>query len=151
MKKFLLGFGAPGRMIATLVLGAVLLAATTGGAVVFAGECTNDVSGQPLANGIDCAQPDGTPTELIGDDGVFTTITNILLFLVGLIAVIMLIIGGIRYAISGGDQSAVTAAKNTILYAIVGIIVAFMAYAIVQFVSDQLAENTAYITHGKII
>lgn len=67
-------------------------------------------------------------------DGIFKTITNVLLFLIGAVSVIMLIIGGVRYTVSGGDSAAVTSAKNTILYAIVGIIVAVLAYAIVNFV-----------------
>lgn len=67
-------------------------------------------------------------------DGIFKTITNVLLFIIGAISVIMLIIGGIRYTISSGDSAAVTSAKNTILYAIVGIIVALLSYAIVNFV-----------------
>ena len=50
----------------------------------------------------------------------------------------MLIIGGIRYVISGGNSAAVTAAKNTILYAIVGLIIALFAYAIVNFVIGSL-------------
>lgn len=57
-----------------------------------------------------------------------------LIFLVGAIAVIMIIVGGLRYTTSAGDQSALTGAKNTIMYSIVGLIVAFMAYAIVRFV-----------------
>ena len=61
-------------------------------------------------------------------------IVNILLFLLGAIAVIMIVIGGIRYATSNGDQSAITSAKNTILYAVIGLVVAIMAYAIVNFV-----------------
>lgn len=66
--------------------------------------------------------------------GIFTTIVNILLFLIGAVAVIMLIIGGFRYVVSSGDQAAVTSAKNTILYSVIGIIVAILAYAIVNFV-----------------
>jgi len=65
---------------------------------------------------------------------IFKTITDILLFLIGAVSVIMLIIGGIRYTLSGGDSAAVTSAKNTILYAIVGIVVAILAYAVVSFV-----------------
>ena len=66
-----------------------------------------------------------------------------LLFIIGAISVIMLIIGGIRYTVSGGDSAAVTSAKNTILYAIVGIIVALLAFAIVNFVLTQFAGNSA--------
>lgn len=74
------------------------------------------------------------PSDVEGEGGVFRTITNVLLFIIGAISVIMLIIGGIRYVVSGGDSSAVTSAKNTILYAVVGIIVALLAYALVNFV-----------------
>jgi hypothetical protein len=62
------------------------------------------------------------------------TIVNILLYILGAIAVIMIVIGGIRYATSNGDSSAITSAKNTILYSVIGLIVAIMAYAIVNFV-----------------
>src|SRR5205809_721108 len=55
------------------------------------------------------------------------SITNLLLFIIGAISVIMIIIGGIRYVTSSGDQTAVTAAKNTILYAIIGVVVSFLA------------------------
>ena len=65
---------------------------------------------------------------------VIQSVINILLFIVGAASVIMLIVGGIRYVVSAGDQQAVSNAKNTILYAIVGIIVAILAYAAVQFV-----------------
>lgn len=65
-------------------------------------------------------------------------VINILLFIIGAAAVIMIIIGGIRYVTSGGDQSAVTGAKNTILYSIVGLVIAIMAYAIVNFVVSKL-------------
>jgi hypothetical protein len=87
-----------------------------------------------ISQGATCAKGAETPPTLFGDGGIFTTIVNILLFIIGAISVIMLIIGGIRYTISGGDSSAVTSAKNTIMYAIVGIIVAVLAYAIVNFV-----------------
>lgn len=63
---------------------------------------------------------------------------NVLLFIVGVAAVVMLIVGGIRYILSAGDQQAVANAKNTIIYAIVGIIVAVLAYAAVNFVFGEL-------------
>lgn len=92
-----------------------------------------------ISTGVNCAQGEEQPTELFGQEGIFTTVVNVLLFLIGAISVIMLIIGGIRYTISNGDQGAVTSAKNTILYAIIGLIVAIMAYAIVGFVTGQFA------------
>ena len=91
-----------------------------------------------IQNGADCSQGTGQPANLFGDGGIFQTIVNIFLFVIGAIAVIMLIYGGIRYTISGGEAKNVTAAKDTILYAIVGIVVAILAYAIVNFVIGGL-------------
>ena len=64
------------------------------------------------------------------------TVTNVLLFILGAIAVIMIIIGGIRYTTSNGDATQTKAAKDTILYAVIGLIVAILAFAIVSFVLD---------------
>jgi len=66
------------------------------------------------------------------------TIINLLLFLIGAVAVVMIIVGGIRYTTSNGDQSKVTIAKNTIMYAVVGVVVALLSYAIVNFVVDAI-------------
>jgi len=116
-------------LIPMLVLGLSFVATPA-----FAADC--DTSNLTISTGADCAQGKETPSDLFGgDESIFRIVTNVLLFLVGAISVIMLIIGGIRYVVSGGDQAQVTSAKNTILYAIVGIIVAFLAYAAVNFVS----------------
>lgn len=104
--------------------------------------CTT--SNLSISSGADCARGNEQPADLFGgENSIFSRVTNILLFLVGAISVIMLIIGGIRYVISGGDQAQVTGAKNTILYAIVGIVVAFLAYAAVNFVTQALAGANA--------
>lgn len=97
-----------------------------------------NIGSMSIESGADCARGNGQPTQLVGDSGIFNRITSILLFIVGALAVIMLIFGGIRYVVSGGDQNNVTAAKNTILYAIIGIIVALLAYAAVTFVTSSL-------------
>jgi len=62
------------------------------------------------------------------------TVVNTMLFILGIVAVIMIVIGGIRYVVSNGDSAAVAGAKNTILYAVIGLVVAILAYAIVNFV-----------------
>jgi multisubunit Na+/H+ antiporter MnhB subunit len=95
-----------------------------------------------ISHGAECAKPTNAPSQLFGPNSIFVTVTNIMLFIIGAIAVIMLIVGGIRYVVSSGDQNAVTGAKNTILYAIIGIVVAFLAYAAVNFVSSQLTAGT---------
>ena len=104
---------------------------------------TNTYATIDLQGGIDAAKPSGAAGNsnlFTGDGSIFNTIVNALLFLIGAISVVMLIIGGIRYTLSAGDSGNVTAAKNTILYAIVGIIVAFLAFAIVNFVLTSLTK-----------
>ena len=95
---------------------------------------------QGINDGATSAKSEDQSTDLFGETGIFRTITNVLLFLIGAVSVIMLIIGGIRYTISGGDSTAVTSAKNTILYAVIGIIVALLAYAVVNFVLTSFTE-----------
>lgn len=96
-----------------------------------------------LQEGAEAARCDGCPENLFGDSGVFKQITNTILYIVGIIAVVMLIIGGIKYVISGGDSKKVTDAKNTVLYAIIGLIIAFLAFAIVNFVVSALPSDNS--------
>ena len=100
-----------------------------------------DVSAQIL-DGLNSVNTGNGPTNLTGTDGVFTTIVNVLLFIIGAVSVIMLIYGGIRYTTSGGNANSVTAAKNTIMYAIIGLIIAIFAFAIVNFVVGELNQPT---------
>ena len=90
-------------------------------------------------DGADSAQGDDqTITNFDGTDGLFKKVTNILLYIIGAVSVIMIVYGGVRYVISGGESGAVTNAKNTILYAVVGLIIALLAYAIINFVLNSL-------------
>lgn len=78
-------------------------------------------------------------------------IVNILSVLIGTIAVIMLIYGGFRYVTSAGNDAGVQAAKNTILYAIIGLIIVALAQVIVKFVltnvgGDKTSSSTSQST-----
>lgn len=95
-----------------------------------------------IQDGANAARGNGQPAQLFGNTGVVTTITNTLLFVVGALAVIMIIFGGIRYATSGGNSSSVTAAKNTVLYAVVGLIIAFLAFAAVNWILGALIAGS---------
>jgi hypothetical protein len=66
--------------------------------------------------------------------GKIKIIVNILLYILGAVAVLMIVIGGLRYTTSNGESSAISGAKNTILYSVIGLVIAIMAYAIVNFV-----------------
>ncbi len=104
-------------------------------------------SGQVLAmtaqEGADAARAEGMPAELVGADGVFTKFTGIALYVIGAISVIMLLWGGLRYIMSGGDSKKVTDAKNTVLYAIIGLIIAVLSYAIIHFVLTAIDSVAA--------
>ena len=75
-------------------------------------------------------------------EGAFTTILqniiNALLFAAGIITVIMIVVSGIRFVVGRGNPDAVTKARNTLLYSIVGLVVAVSAWAIVNFVFNRL-------------
>ena len=124
----------------------LLALAPLGLAVVFSLFSTTAVSAVTIMDGVNAAQGAGVPDSLFGDTGIITTITNVLLFVAGGLAVIMIIIGGLRYVTSAGNASSVTAAKNTILYAIVGLVVAFLAYAAVNFVLSWITTGGDFPT-----
>lgn len=116
-------------------VGAALCLWTGKALTVYAeGEAETEAGKSAVEQGAEAARADGMPAELIGDNGVFGRITNVILLIVGVVSVIMLIYGGLRYIMSGGDSKKVTDAKNTILYAIIGLIISLLAYAIVNFV-----------------
>lgn len=68
------------------------------------------------------------------DTGV-ATILNIVFFAAGVLAVVFIIIGGFKYTVSGGDSSGLKTAKETITYAIVGLIITLLAFGIVNYVT----------------
>lgn len=101
------------------------------------------LAGKALAlsarEGAEAARTEEMPADLIGPNGTFTQLTNTILFFVGIVSVIMLIWGGLRYIVSGGDSKKVTDAKNTVLYAIIGLVISLLSFAIVNFVINAVS------------
>lgn len=75
---------------------------------------------------------------LFGPDGVLTKAASLLAKIVGIVSVIMVIIGGLKYVLASGDPSNISSAKNTIMYALVGLAVAVVAQSIIVFVLNRL-------------
>lgn len=75
-----------------------------------------------------------------GVDGLVKNTIDILLWAIGIISVIMIILGGIRYATSSGDSNSAKSAMNTILYSVIGLVISIFAYAIVQYVYGSLIK-----------
>jgi len=70
-------------------------------------------------------------------NGIIKTIVEVLLTAVGSISIIMIVIGGIMFALSSGDAQKAAKARNTVLYAVVGLAVSLFASAIVNFVFNR--------------
>lgn len=75
---------------------------------------------------------------IYGPNGILARAATILAIIVGVTCVIAIIIGGIRYVLSGGDTQQTANAKNTILYAIIGLVITIAARSILLFVLRRL-------------
>jgi hypothetical protein len=75
---------------------------------------------------------------VFGQNGIITKAAKLLSIVVGVAAVIMIIVGGIQYVTSSGDPTNVSNAKNTVLYAIIGLVVALLAQVIIVFILNKL-------------
>lgn len=108
----------------------ILLVVPVVSTTVFAGidQASKDAACQGLGSSGCSSSADGTVESII------ETVVNILSFVVGVAAVIMVIIGGFKYITSGGDSNSISSAKNTIQYAIIGLVLVALAQGIVQFV-----------------
>lgn len=69
---------------------------------------------------------------------VMKSVVDVLLMTVGVISIIMIVVGGIMFALSSGDASKVTKARNMVIYAVVGLVVALFASAIINFVFNKV-------------
>jgi hypothetical protein len=75
-----------------------------------------------------------------GIDSVVRSVVNILSFIVGIVAVIMIIVGGLKFVTANGDSSRAASARTTLIYALIGVAVAALAQVLVRFVLS--ASNT---------
>ena len=76
------------------------------------------------------------------------TIINIISWIVGIAAILMVIVGGFRYVISGGDSNATASARNTIIYALIGLAIAAMAQLLIHFVLNQVNKSVTPVTEA---
>jgi hypothetical protein len=89
-------------------------------------------SGIGLSGSSSCSKTSGSSiTSLLKD------VINILSIVIGIIAVIMIIVGGLKFITSGGEASKAASARNTIIYALVGVVIAILAQVLVHFVLNR--------------
>jgi hypothetical protein len=107
--------------------------------IIPTGVCEGDPNNpnDPASSQICRTNVDQAPTDITGPNGTLGRVADLLTVVVGIAAVIVIIISGFRYALSNGDANAITAAKNSIIYALVGVVVTILARQIIVFVLSK--------------
>lgn len=123
-------------LIAGLIISAPVLAYQNVGAQIPEESKSAACSGITGASDVSCepAQSERTVRSLL------STAINLLSWVVGIVAIIMIIIGGFKFVTSNGDANAVTSARNTIIYALVGVVIVVFAQLLVRFVLKESTE-----------
>lgn len=98
----------------------------------------DDVCDGLALTGTQGCDPAATAAAESNVEKIIQTVINLLSLAVGIIAVIFIIIGGLKYVTSSGDSNNVNSAKNTILYALIGLVIVVLAQVIVRFVLGQV-------------
>lgn len=91
-----------------------------------------------IGAGADCSKDSSGGTDV---GSVVTAVVNILSWVVGVVAVVMIIVAGFKYVTAGGDAAKVTSAKGTLMYALVGLVIAALAQTIVWFVLGKVVKK----------
>ena len=126
------------KLVRTLIATALIVAGF--GALIFTAQDANAVNVWGACDG-------SSNTAVCGAKGdsapaLIKNVINTILVVLGMIAVIMIIIGGIRYTTSNGDSGSTKSAKDTILYAVIGLVIAILAFAIVNFVVGAFSTGS---------
>ncbi len=89
-------------------------------------------AGVSSASGDGCENPDSTSV-----DGIIQTGLNLFSAIIGIIAIVMVMIGGVKYMTSQGESGKINEAKNSVMYALIGLVIVALAQIIVRFVLTQ--------------
>ncbi len=131
IKQLITSFAALAVLVAPVAVSATPAFAA---ADIKGGVCTGtDINISTTGNNASCTGDTGNS----GLNTLLTNVVNIFSAIVGVIAVLMVIWGGLRYITSGGDQNKVASAKNTLIYAVIGLIIVALSQVIVHFVLQQ--------------
>ncbi len=113
-----------------------------------AADCSNP---QTTQEQIQCGATDaagGKSTSSSNLDSTVKTVINLLSIIVGIVAVIMIIIAGFKYITSAGDSNKVTSAKNTLLYALIGLVIVALAQTIAHFALNEANNPSSSSFHN---
>lgn len=126
--------------IAVLAPAAVLVPSVANAAINIDGALCAGANNFKDTTGADCDTSQAGTKDKV--QSIVNTVISIFSWVVGIVSVIMIIYGGFRYITSGGDSAGVTSAKNTILFAIVGLVFVALAQIIVKFVIGTVSDAT---------
>jgi hypothetical protein len=126
--------------VALLLNGGLMLAPSVAGAASFTGDACAGVNALDGTAGSACSKTSSSALSRI-----IRVVLNVLSVIVGVAAVIVVILGGFKFITSNGDSAGIAAARNTILYAVVGLVIVASAQVIVHFV---LSSSTTAITNS---
>lgn len=138
MKKIILSFTL---LVSSLfiTLPAVNVRAADADVDPFQTLCQADRAGSKLCQDLKRTNSEASASRgVLGPNGIATKIVQIIVYFTGVISVIMVIIGAVKYTLSAGDSNATQSAKNTIMYALIGLVVALFSQVIVSFVLSKL-------------
>jgi hypothetical protein len=121
-----------------LILGAPLAVSGVAMAAPTVGDCLSQGSTLDLGSSNTCTADKTDQGTTLTD--FIAKVLNVLSLIVGVVAVIMIIVGGFRYVTSAGNPEGTKGARSTILYAIVGLIVVALAQAVVRFVLQRTTQ-----------
>lgn len=120
----------------SLLLVPALVPATVNAQIQESLECGAELDVDSVTSGAPNCTPTGGAGSKLND--IVKLVINIFSVVVAVVAVIMIIIGGLKYIMSSGDSGNITGAKNTILYAIIGLVIVALAQFIVRFVLEKV-------------
>lgn len=140
MKKLLLGIFIFGLFIGPFSYGVSVNALDNGAEAGFksglsesgGGSAKECESAGGTVSGDKCLDGQGQSTDAVSL--MIKSIINLLIYIAGIIAVIIIVVAGLRYVTSNGDSGATSKARNEIIYAVVGLVIAIMAYVLVNFI-----------------
>ena len=132
--------------VASLTLGAPMLVPALGGVASATSIKDSLCTGVSNATGSTDPNCGNTGTGATDLSTIAAKIVNIFSIVVGIVAVLMIIYGGFKYITSGGDTGNVSSAKNTLIYAIIGLIIVALAQIIVHYVINTATSATGTLT-----
>jgi type IV secretory pathway VirB2 component (pilin) len=110
------------------------------GSGVIGGDETGNVGeSSGTAGNAACTNPSrGGANPLLGPNGTLTKVTKFVSYIAGICAIIIIIVSGFMYVTSGGDPGKISNAKDAVLYALIGVVIAIVAQAIIIFVLNKI-------------